>query len=184
MLTHGGDDFKDGRIPLGQPLLMLALSFSCLSALFLAVIGLGKGCAHLIHQLPKALFSHRHVGKSTVLLGGFSVAKALVCKWHLRGLLEWPRGEASSYSAGCALAVPRCARHIQRMDSTEPGTICADHLNCVGAPLAACGPTNLSALAAMLMLAFAVRSPSSWVSMIPVEVEPCSCNTPRAWSLS
>lgn len=88
MLTHGGDDFKDRRIPLGQPLLMLALALSCLPAFFLAIIGLGKGSAHLIHQLPKALVSHRHVGKSTVLLGGFSAAKALVCKWHLRGLLE------------------------------------------------------------------------------------------------
>jgi hypothetical protein len=88
MLTHAGDDLNDRRVSLGQPLLMLAFTFSGLPALFLAVIGLGECSAHLIHQLPEALVSHRHIGKSSVLLGGFSASKALVCKWHLRGLLE------------------------------------------------------------------------------------------------
>lgn len=87
ILTHGGDDLNDRSIPLGQPLCMLALTFSGLSTLFLAIIGSGESMAHLGHQLPKTLVPHRNRWKSTVLLGGFSTAKALVCKWHLRCLL-------------------------------------------------------------------------------------------------
>lgn len=100
MLTHAGDDLNDRRVPLSQPLLMLAFTFSGLPARFLAIIGLGEGSAHLIYQLPKALVSHRHIGKSSVLLDCFSALKALVCKWHLRGWLGWPRVKGSSYSAG------------------------------------------------------------------------------------
>jgi hypothetical protein len=79
---------------------MLSFTFSGLPASFFAIIGLGEGSAHLIHQLPKALVSHGHIGESSVLLGGFSASKALVCNWHLWGLLEHPGVKASSYSAG------------------------------------------------------------------------------------
>jgi hypothetical protein len=99
MLTHGGDYLNDCCIPLGQPLLMQVLTFSGLQTLCLAIIGPGESMAHLCHQLPKTLVSHRSIWKSTVLLGGFSAAKALVCKWHLRGLLKLPRIGTSSYSA-------------------------------------------------------------------------------------
>ena len=88
MLTHAGDDLNDHRVSLGQPLLMLAFTFSGLPALFLAVISLGECSTHLIHQLPKALVSHRHMGKISVLLAGISASKALVCIGHLRCLLE------------------------------------------------------------------------------------------------
>jgi len=80
MLTHGGDDLNDRLFALCQPLLMLALTLPSLLALLLAVIGPGKGCTHLIHELPKALISHRHMGRITFLLNGFSAAKALACQ--------------------------------------------------------------------------------------------------------
>lgn len=89
MLTHGGDDLYDYRFSLGQPLFTLALTFSDLPALFLAIIGLGEGRTHLTHQLTIALVAHRYIGRLAIGLKDFSVAKTLVCKWHLRGYLKF-----------------------------------------------------------------------------------------------
>lgn len=59
MPLHGGDNLNDRRFSLGQPKLMLALTFPDLPALLLAIVGLGESGAHLTHQLAKALVAHR-----------------------------------------------------------------------------------------------------------------------------
>ena len=90
MLTHGGDDLNDYRFSLGQPLFTLALTLSGLPALLITIIGLGEGRTHLTHQLTKALVAHRYIGRPVIGLKDFSVAKTLVCKWHLRCCMKFP----------------------------------------------------------------------------------------------
>ena len=90
MLTHGGDDLYDYRFSLGQPLFALALTLSGLPALLIIIIGLGEGRTYFIHQLTKALVAHRYIGRPVIGLKDFSVAKTLVCKWHLRCCMKFP----------------------------------------------------------------------------------------------
>lgn len=85
MPAQSGDNVNDGGFSLGQPKCTLTLSFSCLQALFLAIVGLGKGSAQFTHQLLKALVAHWRMGTGVFSLGDFAVEVVLICEWHRGG---------------------------------------------------------------------------------------------------